>query len=295
MLLATVVASFSLTAYASRRDSAVGGVLLAMALSMAIALDPSDSPVNILPTLMLFLGVPAALGLAVGRRQVRIDELEHEQQHAAAAAVERERARIARELHDVVAHAVTLIAVQAEAGATLAERDAAAARRALLAIGDVSRDALGELHRLLALLADEEETPDDLGIASLGALIAGVQSAGLVVRAEVPALEAMPAEVEHCVYRVVQEGLTNALRHSSGGTARVRLATAAGTLTVAVDSTGTSHTSSYGGGGRGLVGLRDRVESLGGRLVATPREGGFVVEATLPVVADAAADHRATR
>jgi signal transduction histidine kinase len=289
VLLATVVASFSLAAYAERRDVVVGGVLLAMALSMAVALDPSDSPVNILPTLMLFLGAPAGLGLGVGRRQHRIDELERDQRRETAVAVERERARIARELHDVVAHAVTLIAVQAEAGATLSERDPAAARRSLLAIGDVSRDALDELHRLLALLATEEESPEELGIAALAALVAGVRSAGLEVRADLSSVGPLPAEVERCVYRVVQEGLTNALRHSSGGEAEVRLASEAGWVTVVVASTGVSHASSYGGGGRGLAGLRERVEALGGSLVAGPHDGGFRIEATLLVAPAAGA------
>ncbi|QSF56494.1 sensor histidine kinase [Nocardioides sp. zg-1228] len=293
VLLATVVASYSLAAYATRRDGVVGGVLLAMALAMAIALDPSDSPVNILPTLMLFLAVPAALGLAVGRRQRRIDELEREQREATAAAVQRERARIARELHDVVAHAVTLIAVQAEAGATVAEGDPAAARRSLLAIGDVSREALEELHRLLGLLSTEDETgaaPDDLGPGSLEALAAGVRAAGLAVRTDLAPLPVLPPDVGRCVHRVVQEGLTNALRHSSGELAEVRIDVVAEELRVVVDSTGRRHASSYGGSGRGLAGLRERVEALGGELAAGPREGGFVVEARLPL----ARERRAT-
>ncbi|WP_345752322.1 sensor histidine kinase [Microbacterium rhizophilus] len=285
VLLATALASFSLAAYAPTRDLVAGGVLLAMALAVAIVLDPSDSAVNVLPTLMLFLAVPAVIGRSVGRRQRQIDGLEAERirlEAEAREAVDRERQRIARELHDVVSHAVTLIAVQAEAGSTLLESDPAAARRSLESIGDVSREALGELHRLLALLGGEQDDPPEAGLGRIDALLAGARAAGLRVDADLAVAGSLPAAVDRCAYRIVQEGLTNALRHSAGGAVDLRIDADARRLHVRLDSSGSRHTSAYGGTGRGLAGLGERVAMLGGTLTAGPHANGFRLDAEIP-------------
>ena len=155
LLLAIVVLAYSVWAHAPARRAWVGSALLGASASLAVAVDPSDSLGNVVPTLLLFIAVPGGIGWGVHRRTSAIAALELETAalaREAEAALEDERRRIARELHDVVSHAVTLIAVQAEAGQAVIERDPARAERSLEAIGRASRDALGELDRMLGLL-----------------------------------------------------------------------------------------------------------------------------------------------
>lgn len=289
VLLAVIVAGFSLAAYSSTRDTVTGTVLLCMAVATAIATDPSDSASNVAPTLLLFVALPVGLGLTVRRRHrdletLRLESLARDEQ--AAEAVEAERRRIARELHDVVSHAVTLVAVQAEAGQAVIERDPEAARRSLEAIGDASREALVELDRMLHVLRDpeREQVTREAGLERIPALVEGARSAGLAVEvtSEGPS-SALHPETEACAFRVVQEGLTNALRHAPGSRVRIRLAHSDAGLDVAVVSTGRRRASSYGGSGRGLVGLRERVVSLGGALETLAEENGdFTLRVSLP-------------
>jgi signal transduction histidine kinase len=289
VLVGVVLASFSVAAYASTRDTLIGAVVLSMAVSIAISVDPSDSVSNIPPTLLLFVVTPAVIGATVHRKQRDIATLQLEAEslaREAEAAVDAERRRIARELHDVVSHAVTLVAVQAEAGQATLDSDPAATRRSLAAIADVSREALAELDRMLALLREEAPPADeDTGLARVDALVEGARSAGLTVslrRTGEP--RPVPAAVDRCAYRVVQEGLTNALRHSAGGTATVTLHHDPHAVRIDVDTSGRRHRSAYGGTGRGLDGLRERVAALGGRLAAGPTpEGGFSLTAVLPL------------
>ena len=290
VLLAVIVSAFSVAAWAPLRDAAMGLGLLALAVSLSIAVDPSDDLGNIAPTLLLFLAVPAGLGLAFNRRGRTLAELTArtaELERQAEQAVETERRRIARELHDVVSHAVTLIAVQAEAGQAVLDDDPEAARRSLAAISTASRDALAELHSLLGLLRkhDESEGPAP-GLSSLPTLVAGVRAAGL----EVELLQDGPPprldpEADLCAYRVVQEGLTNALRHSRQPDVRVRVEAHPSTVRIDVESFGPAHQSSYGGSGRGLEGLRARVLDLGGTFTSgQPHEQAWSLNVTLPRV-----------
>lgn len=288
VLLAVVLAAFAIGAYGSTADRVAGGLLLSLGVAVAVLMDPSDSASNVLPTLLLFVALPLALGLAFGRTHQDIAALQLETEALAVeadAAVDAERRRIARELHDVVAHAVTLIAVQAEAGSAVLDSDPEAARRSLDAIGNVSREALVELHRLLDLLGDGEPTQPDNGLERLPALVAGARAAGLTVEvSELGSARALPSTTDHCAYRILQEGLTNALRHASGSRVRLSLEYDDRRLALTVDSTGRRHTSAYGGTGRGLVGIRERVLAMGGTLSAGSTEGGgFRLHATLPL------------
>jgi signal transduction histidine kinase len=255
-----------------------------MALTVTIATDPSDSVSNVPFSVVLFVALPFAVGYVVRRRArdvaqltLRAEELEGEADRAVAD----ERRRLARELHDVVSHAVTLVAVQAEAGQAVIDDDPAAAKRALAAIGQVSREALDELARLLAVL-DEQSGDPETGLAGVPALVAGVQATGLQVDLDSGPVPALDPDVDRCAYRVVQEALTNALRHTAGGRVSIRVRHSADALDVEVRSDGRAHTSSYGGTGRGLAGLRERVLALGGTLDAGPHDGAFVVRAVLP-------------
>lgn len=291
VLIAMLAVAYSVAAHAPRRVSYLGAALLALGLAVTIASDPSDSLTNIPPSLLLFLVLPFGLGLAMRRRRQDVAALTLETEalaREADAAVEVERRRIARELHDVVSHAVTLISVQAEAGQSVIDRDPDAARRALEAIGRVSREALAELGRLLAVLR-EDDAGDDVGLANLTSLAEGVRAAGLRVDLDTNAIGPLDPEVDRCAYRVVQEGLTNALRHTSSATVRVLVTRDQDDLLVTVTSQGKAHTSSYGGSGRGLAGLRERVCALGGTFEATsPAADRFTLRAVIPADASGA-------
>lgn len=289
VLLAVVIAAFSVATHAPLQQAFVGATLLSMSTALAIALDPSDSLGNILPTLALFILVPAAIGVTVhrGRRDVvslkmRADALAREAEQAA----DMERRRIARELHDVVSHAVTLIAVQAEAGAAAGDNPPAA-RSAFESIADVSRDALSELHRLLGLLQAQESAGPEPGLDRLPALVDGVRAAGLAVDVqEAKGRDQLPAQVDHCAYRVVQEGLTNALRHAPSACVRVHVICDDLAVRVGVESRGKQHRSAYGGTGQGLAGLRERVLALGGTFEAgLTGDGSFRLDVRIPVAA----------
>jgi signal transduction histidine kinase len=289
VLLAVIAAAFSLSAYATPRDIATGTTLVSIAVAVAVATDPSDSTSNILPTLLLFVGLPVGIGLTVRRRQRDLDALRLDaiaRADEAVEAVEAERRRIARELHDVVAHAVTLVAVQAEAGQSVIARDPAAAERSLAAIARASRDALIELDSMLHVLRDADGDPvdADLGLDRIPALVEGARSAGLAIELVHEGERAsLSAGTEASAFRVVQEGLTNALRHAPGSTVKVRLLQSADRLDVAVETTGRQRTSSYGGSGRGLAGLRERVASLGGSLeTEAAANGDFTLRVALP-------------
>ena len=215
---------------------------------------------------------------------------------AAASAAAAERIRIARELHDVVAHHVSLMAVQAEAvGALLPARPDDAAASADL-IGSTGRAAMTELRRLLGVLRlTSAEDPERVrltpvpSLSRLAELVDTVSEAGLAVTCQVsgPVAE-LPPGVDLTAYRIVQEALTNALRHAPGAAAAVRVACAPGEVTVEVSNTARSAPSAPrpapGGSGYGLAGIAERVASCGGALALGPTaNGGFAVTARLPL------------
>jgi signal transduction histidine kinase len=287
VLLAIIVSAFSVAVTPNRRETVLGLGMLALAITVSISLDPSDSASNIPPTLVLFLGLPAGLGLVFGRRGralARMAEENAELQEEARMAVSRERQRLSHELHDVVSHAVTLIAVSAEAGATQVRSDPDAAERAFTAIADTSRDALAELQVLLALLREDAADAPAPGLDHLDVLVAGVRASGTRVDLERSGERGpIDATVDRVGYRVVQEALTNALRHSRAPELDVQVSEEPSRVSLRVTSRGTPHRSTYGGTGSGLAGLRERVEALGGQLTAgRDDEGAFVVSALLP-------------
>jgi signal transduction histidine kinase len=208
-------------------------------------------------------------------------ELQHQAEQAAAA----ERARIAGELHDIVAHHLSVIVLQA-AGARASGKPAEAT---LEKIENSARQALSETRRLLGVLRDPDEEAGlapQPGIGDLDTLADSVRSAGLPVHLVIdgdPA--ALPAAVDVSVYRIVQEALTNVLKHAGQARAEVTIGCAADTVTVEVTDDGTAQPGSkVPGGGHGLAGMRERAAVFGGELVAGPRPGGgFAVRARLPV------------
>ena len=203
-----------------------------------------------------------------------------------------ERLRIAQELHDVLAHNISLINVQAGVALHLMDRNPEQARTALTAIRQASKDTLGELRAALGVLrgdgdrAPRSPTPD---LGRLPDLIEQVRGAGLAVHTSIDALPELPAPVGLAAFRIVQEALTNVRRHAGPATAVVTIEHGDGQLTVRVDDDGAGTAGSpEQGSGSGIAGMRERAGALGGTLAAGPLAGGgFRVEARLPVPAPA--------
>jgi signal transduction histidine kinase len=201
-----------------------------------------------------------------------------------------ERMRIARDLHDVVAHNISVINVQANTALHLADRQPERAREALATINDVSRQALAELRSVLGVLrADGDAAPraPAPGLGELDTLVANMAAAGLKVELETENSPGpLPASVDLAAYRIIQEALTNTARHSGAARATVRVRYRARTVEIEVEDEGTTgpKPSRPAGAGSGIAGMTDRAQALGGRLTAGPRpDGGFRVTALLPV------------
>ena len=207
--------------------------------------------------------------------------LQHQAEQAAAA----ERARISRELHDIVAHHLSVVVLQA-AGTRASGRPAGAA---LEKIENSARQALAETSRLLDVLRDPDEEAGlapQPGIGELDALAASVRAVGLPVNLVIDGdLAALSAAVDVSVYRIVQEALTNVLKHAGPARAEVTTGCAAGTVAIEVTDNGAGqHGNGSPGGGHGLAGMRERAAVFGGELAAGPRPGGgFAVRALLPL------------
>ena len=227
--------------------------------------------------------------LAVEAERARADA-----EHAAADAAAAERERIARELHDVLAHSLSVMVVQASLAEDLLARDPGSAVDAVREVQQVGRDALGETGRLLRLIRDEA---DELGLrpqrslADLSALVDDYARAGLEVELVVdPAARSVPLGVGLSAYRIVQEALTNALKHAPGSRVAGRLERRAGELAVEVENDpGADEPAVRVESGHGLAGVRERVAIFGGTVDAGPTEGGgFRLVATLPAPAETA-------
>jgi signal transduction histidine kinase len=213
----------------------------------------------------------------------RAAQLERERVTAAERAAERERARIARDMHDVLAHSVSLMVVQAEAGPVVVRSDPERAEAVFDAVADAGRDALTQLRRMLGLLA---EGPSGLApqptVDDVPALVAGVGArASLETTGE---RRALPADVGTAAYRIVQEALTNVVKHAGGAPARVALHWRPTELEVTVHDDGPGPHPDAGPGGRGLVGIAERAAACGGSAEFGPDGSGrgFVVSARLP-------------
>jgi signal transduction histidine kinase len=208
-----------------------------------------------------------------------------------------ERLRMARDLHDVVAHNIAVINVQANTALHLMDRQPERAAAALATINDVSKQALVELRSVLGVLRDVDSgggtgaprTPAP-GLARLGDLVENAAAAGLAVRVETEGPAApLPADVDLTAYRIIQEALTNSARHSGGSAATVRLGYGDGALRVEVDDDGRPGPPApapalANGSGHGIAGMTERAAAVGGTLEAGPRpQGGFAVRAWLPV------------
>jgi len=235
-------------------------------------------------------------GRYAGSRQRRADQmtsyavrLEREQDRLAQEALASERARIARELHDIVAHSVSVMGVQAGAARLSMDSDPERARQVLISIEETAREAVGELRRLLGILRPGNQRPElapQPGLADLPGLLAQSRQAGVAVTLTVEGEPlSLPAGVDLAAYRIVQEALTNVRKHAAPCAASVRIACTGSRVEVEVRDTGTQACRAEAGnnGGHGLVGMRERAAVYGGTLEAGPGQaGGFRVRAVLP-------------
>lgn len=247
--------------------------------------------------LAAWLLVLAAAGEGIRIRRLRAEETARTREEEARRRAGEERLRIARELHDVLAHNISLINVQAGVALHLMDEQPDQARTALTAIKAASKDALGELRSVLDVLRmtgpggrsisemDEgaPRTPT-AGLGDLDRLVAGATAAGVdvrVVTAGPP--RPLPPSVDLAAFRIVQEALTNVTRHAGQATATISLTYADGGLTVSVEDDGRGMNGAGAGNGNGIQGMKERAAALGGELEAGPRPGGgFRVTASLP-------------
>jgi signal transduction histidine kinase len=276
------------------RRVAIVGLLLIYGVSAVItANDPEGKGADFLWTLITF-AVVWTVGFALGGRLRQADvakrlalQAEQEREEQAQLAVADERARIARELHDVVGHSVSVMTVQASAVRRLLEPDQEKEREALLVVEQTGREALAEMRRMVGVLRRPEEAPalaPQPSLEYLDQLVANTREAGLPVEVRIEGTPTqLPAGVDTTAYRIVQEALTNAVKHARADHAEVVVRYANGAVEVMVSDDGCGD-GDGGGSGHGLVGMRERVSAYGGELEAGPKTGGgFRLRATLPV------------
>ena len=281
---AAVVAVYSVADYAHWMFSvlAAGAVVLALPLNFAVdwsnqgRINLSDIPYN-----YALFGAAWVLGDNMRQRRQRERELVQR-------AVADERGRIARDLHDVVAHAVSVIVLQAGAARRIVAEQPDRARSALEAIETLGREAAADLRRLVGILRAPEDPAGEVepqpSLDRLAALLEGVRAAGLDVRLETEGQpRPLPPGVELSAYRIVQEALTNTLRHAHAERADVLLRYQPDGLELEVSDNGRGP-SAAAAGGHGLIGMRERAAIFGGRVEAGPRPGaGFRVRVLLPL------------
>jgi signal transduction histidine kinase len=219
----------------------------------------------------------------------RLEFAERTREQEAQRRAEQERMRIARDLHDVVAHTLTTINVQAATAAELLDRDPGHARGALETIEDASRDAIDELRAILGVLRDGHAGEAPLapapGVETIPELVKASSEGGVDVQLDITGQrpERLPDAVSLAAFRIVQESLTNARRHAAGAPVRVSLAFESGRLAIAVENGAGAVANGNGSNpGVGIVGMSERASSVGGTLRAAPLAGGFRVDAELP-------------
>jgi signal transduction histidine kinase len=235
---------------------------------------------------LLVLGATWAAGSAVRERR---ESMRHVIEQAAERAKVEERLRIARDIHDVVTHSVGLIAVKAGIANHVVASHPQEVQEALTVIEDVSRRALRDMRATLKVLRRDQEGAQDLrpvlGLADLPALVQPAEAAGVRVDLRSSGTEEPPDGVALSAFRIVQEALTNVIKHAAPTQCRVRIVAEQGALTIDVadDGPGSAHRPTVPGGGLGLVGMRERAAAHGGTITAGPQAGGgFQVSATLP-------------
>ncbi|MGW5658497.1 sensor histidine kinase [Streptomyces sp. NPDC003758] len=225
-----------------------------------------------------------AAGEALRQAERRADEAERTREETARRRADEERLRIARELHDSLTHQISVIKVQSEVAVHVARKRGEQVPEALLAIQEAGREATRELRATLQALRDDDTTPPR-GLDHVPELVERASRTGLEATLTIEGRRHdVPTAVGRTVYRIVQESLTNIARHADAGTASVRIDCRTDVLAIRIDDDGKATPDTAPKPGVGLLGMRERVTALGGRLRAEPRgEGGFTIQAELPL------------
>lgn len=288
--VALLVATYSVAVHGTKRDLALGVGAIAVGMLLATwRFRDLDSLQGTFPVLVMH-GLVAGVGRRLRHRELDVRRLEVEaehREHLQAEAIREERLRIARELHDLIAHGVSVMVVHAGAGQRQLTREPERARASLATIESVGREATQGLQRLLEVLRSEGAPVEPVvSLRHLDSVVEPVRSSGIEVDVDVRLdPDALPAEVALCAHRIVQEALTNVVRHSHARRVRIVVAEEQGAVLVQVVDDG--HGSGAGdlglSPGHGLIGMRERLRMLDGELRAGDGEGGgFVVDARIP-------------
>jgi signal transduction histidine kinase len=288
LLVTTLIAGYSAAMYSPFRVPARVALLVVAALISTYR----QAVLPEIPGVFTSFAVVVPLILAtetIRTARARVADLAAQQEEQTRHAIEQERSRIARELHDVVTHNVSVMVVQAGAARKIMATAPDAATDALLAVEASGRTAMAELRQVMDLLAPNNAEPDDEltpqpGLDALPALVDRIRATGMAVEYTVTGAPRQLAQgVDLAAYRVVQEALTNTVKHARGARARVRVEFAEAELLITVtDAGGAPGASAATGNGRGLLGLRERLAVYQGGLDAGPHEGGFRVRARIP-------------
>jgi signal transduction histidine kinase len=281
--IAEFCALYALAAWTPTKRFLLGACLFVLAAVLPPGRTTRGGTLFVVVVLVVMLLVRRILG----DRERRAELAERERDLAAREAVVEERARIARELHDAIAHHVSMMVVQAGAERRVLDRGAGSTGEVLQTIEQIGRGALTEMRRLVGMLRSRDGDPlaPQPSLADLPRLVAQVSEAGLPVELEIDGeRRELPLGIELSAYRIVQEALTNSLKHAGDARATVRVRYSPDQLELEVADDGAGEPAVVAGGGHGLAGMRERVALYGGRLDAGRRgERGFTVRVVLPI------------
>lgn len=303
--MAVLIALYSVAAYTEKRRAVLGLVAVLLFFASGTVLDnlqdPGRRPLGDLVYMTVLNSSAWAIGRVVQRwreqalaLEEKTAELERERVWREQAVIAEERNRIARELHDVIAHSVSLMVVQAAAAEQMLVSDPGRAREPIERIQDSGRQAVLELRRLLGVLRPDESAASlapQPTLRGLSAMVERACDAGLAAEVEIQGdQQDLAPGVELAAYRLIQEALTNALKHAGPTTARVRVGYGKDRLDIEVTNAdaGRANGAAASGTGHGLAGMRERLALYGGELEAGPCEGGFTVRARIPLGDDPA-------
>jgi signal transduction histidine kinase len=284
--IAWFCALYGLTVWTTPRRFAAGAAFVVIS-DLAAAAGRFGTLQKTVPFAIVTVVVMLLVRRVLGDRERRARLAERERDLAAREAVVAERARIARELHDAIAHDVSMMVVQAGAERRVLDRDDTSTGEVLATIEQIGRGALTEMRRLVGMLREDDDNPlaPQPGIADLPRLVAQVGDAGLAVELAIDGeRRGLPVGIELSAYRIVQEALTNALKHAGDARVSVHVRYGAESLELEIIDDGVGVATPIASGGHGLVGMRERVALYGGRLDAGRRpSGGFAVRVLLPI------------
>lgn len=288
-----LIGVYTVSAYGKPRERVLGAAAMVLGLTVVAVVGTPD--LNGAGTALNFAVFSAAyfFGATVRNRRLYTEQLEEraaalerERDEEAKRAVADERLRIAQELHDVVAHSMGVIAVQAGVGAHVIDQDPVEAKKALENISHTSRSTLAEIRRMLGVLREDEgaQYAPAPGLADLERLVKDIRAAGLVVDVHVDGeRDELPPGVDFTAYRIVQEALTNVLKHAGPASVSIDIGYEPSALRLEITDDGRGVNGRSNGGGHGLLGMRERVGVYGGSFQAGPHAGGgFKVAVLLP-------------